>query len=239
MKKVNSIWFFLLIAFGFVLLFNNGCKKENDNNNNPPVTVTDIDGNIYHTVTIGSQVWMVENLKTTRFRNGDTISNISIDWMWPSYSESNYGIYGDYDNVPGNSTTYGKLYSFNTVNDSRNIAPTGWHVPSDAEWQTLITFLGGESIAGSKLKETGNVLWLTPNAGATNESGFAARPGGRRTSYDGTFELKGEHGYWWSSTEDISNPGNVWARKMNYDNSDVENLSMSTGWGFSVRCVKD
>jgi uncharacterized protein (TIGR02145 family) len=141
------------------------------------------------------------------------------------------GAYCDYNNTPSNSTTYGKLYNGYAVIDSRNIAPTGWHVPTDAEWTILTTYLGGESVAGGKLKETGTNHWLSPNTGATNETGFTALPGGT-CRWDGSFFVLNYTGHWWSSTAG-------WFRDISYYYSIVERYSNSMVYGFSVRCVKD
>ena len=196
-------------------------------------TVTDIDGNVYHTVTIGTQVWMVENLKVTHYRNGDPIPNVTDNTAWSNITT---GAYCNYNNDANNVTIYDRLYNWFTVNDSRNIAPTGWHVPTDAEWTTLTTFLGGASIAGGKLKETGTTHWLTPNEGATNETGFTALPGGGRF-YNGAFFNIGYNGNWWSATE--FNASYAWNRYMNYNNSNVYRYDFNKELGFSVRCVRD
>jgi len=239
MKKKNRVLACLLLAIGFALIFANSCKKddENENNNNPILpanTVTDIDGNVYHTVTIGTQMWMVENLKTTKYRNGDPIPNITNDVAWDTIT---IGVYCNYNNDTINSTTYGRLYNWYAVNDSRYIAPAGWHVPTDTEWSILTTYLGGESIAGGKLKEAGTTHWQSPNTGATNEVGFNALPGGLRNL--SMFEAIGNIGTWWSSTEGSSNY--AWSRYM-YDfyskvargtNGSYKQL------GHSVRCIKD
>jgi len=203
---------------------------------NPILTygiVTDIDGNVYKTITIGTQVWMVENLRTTKYRNGDPIPNVTDSTAWSSLTT---GAYCNYNNDANFSTIYGSLYNWNAVNDSRNIAPTGWHVPSDTEWTILTTFLGGESVAGGKLKETVTTHWLSPNTGATNETGFAALPCGDR-SFVGKFEVVGFDGIWWSSTAgDISS---AWYRFVYFSGSSVTRGSSSQTSGFSVRCVKD
>ena len=198
-------------------------------------TVTDIDGNIYHTVTIGTQVWMVENLKTTKYRDGTAIPNVTGSTAWAALTT---GAQCDYNNTASNSTTYGKLYNWYTVGDSRNIAPTGWHVPTDAEWTTLTDYLGGESVAGGKLKEAGTAHWLSPNTGATNETGFSALPGGYRGNYGGTFDNLGSDGSWWSATE--YNTSFAWYRRMYSADSGVyrDNFYYKTN-GFSVRCVRD
>lgn len=197
-------------------------------------TVTDIEGNIYKTIQIGTQVWMAENLKTTRYSNGDPIPNINSDGEW---WRLNTGAYC-YENF-----IYGYFYNWYAVNDSRSIAPAGWHVPTDAEWTTLTTFLGGEIIAGSKLKETGIIHWMERNDDATNESGFTALPCGYRRStyskYEGSFEPYGRIGIWWSSTESDKLSG--WTRSAhNYNITVVERSSYySKTDGCSVRCLKD
>lgn len=196
-------------------------------------TVTDIDGNVYKTITIGTQVWMVENLRTTKYRNGDPIPNVTDSSAWSKLTTGAYCIYNNNTNY---STIYGSLYNWNVVKDSRNIAPTGWHVPSDTEWTTLTTFLGGESVAGGKLKETLTTHWLSPNTGATNETGFAALPCGDRT-FAGKFDAAGYDGIWWSSTAgDISG---AWYRFVYYNGGTVTRGSSSANSGFSVRCVHD
>ena len=194
-------------------------------------TVTDIDGNVYHTVTIGTQVWMVENLKTTKYRNGDAISYVTGSWV-----SLVTGAYCWYNNDAANKTTYGGLYNWYAVADSRNIAPTGWHVATDAEWTKLTTYLGGESVAGGKLKETGTTHWSSPNAGATS-SGFAALPGGYRDAYDDSFDYVGYAGYWWSST--ARDAALAWPRGLDYDGADVTRNGSDKRDGFSVRCVRD
>jgi uncharacterized protein (TIGR02145 family) len=197
-------------------------------------TVTDIDGNVYHTVAIGTQVWMVENLKTTKYRNGDLIHNIS---MTPEWDNLTSGACCDYENTLNNSKIFGKLYNWFAVNDSRNIAPAGWHVPSAAEWDILITWLGGENVAGGKLKETGTKHWNNPNTGATNESGFTALPGGSRY-FSGQFLQSGTIGFWWSSTK--SSKRYAYSMNLSYDSKGVGYYKfLRLNGGLSVRCVKD
>ena len=197
-------------------------------------TITDIDGNVYNTVTIGTQTWMVENLKTTKYRNGDAIPNVTVDASWAALTT---GAYCWYNNDAATfKATYGALYNWYAVADSRKIAPTGWHVPTDAEWTTLTTYLGGVSVAGGKLKETGTSHWISPNTGATNSSGFTAFPGGSRYA-DGTSSFIGASGYWWSSSEGSST--NAWYRYMNPINSSVYRSNYNKYYGFSVRCLRD
>lgn len=194
-------------------------------------TVTDIDGNVYNTVAIGTQVWMKENLKVTKYRNGDAIPNVIDDSQWDDLTT---GAYCYYDNSSSNGTTYGGLYNWYAVNDSRKIAPTGWHVSTLTEWMTLITYLGGESVAGGKIKETGTIHWQSPNIGATNESGFTALPGGFR--WDEFYSI-GSTGYWWSSTE--STLSNAWGLVVYNDYSEINHWENGYWCGYSVRCLRD
>ncbi|MCK4640962.1 MAG: fibronectin type III domain-containing protein [Candidatus Marinimicrobia bacterium] len=206
--------------------------------------VMDIDGNIYQTVKIGDQWWTAENLKVTHYRNGDAIPNITGDTEWNNLTS---GAYCNYDNNDNNAGTYGSLYNWFAVDDSRHIAPEGWHVPTDEEWKELEIYLGmsqsdADSIGcrgtneGGKLKETGTTHWNSPNTGATNESGFSALPSGYRY-YKGTYYHMGQYDIFWSSTEDSSN--NAWVRELRYDNSGVDRGNCDKCCGFSVRCVKD
>lgn len=233
MKTKTKIWIYPLALIGVLLIFTSSCKKK-DNNNNPtqtPSTIADIDGNIYHTVSIGTQVWMVENLKTTKYRNGDPIPIFTDNNTWASLKS---GAYCNYNNDANNSIIYGRLYNWYSVSDSRNIAPIGWHVATDTEWTTLISFLGGNG-AGGKLKESGTSHWQSPNTGATNETGFSALPGCYR--YDnGTF-LGFGCGSWWTSTES-QNWGAV-GYTMFYLDSGVDRGDWNKCDGLSVRCVKD
>lgn len=197
-------------------------------------TVTDIDGNSYNTVKIGTQIWMAENLKTTKYRNGDPIPNVTDGTQWNNLTT---GAYCDYNNTVINSITYGRLYNWYTVSDIRNIAPTGWHVPTDDEWTTLTTYLGGIDVAGGKLKESGTTHWPSPNT-STNESGFSALPGGYRYN-SGEFNLLGGYCLLWSSTQNSTSGG--WTRSLNTSNS-LEGRyepDSAKSYGFSVRCLRD
>ena len=198
-------------------------------------TVTDIDGNVYHTIKIGSQVWMVENLKTTRFQNGESIPNITDDNSWATLTK---GAYCDYNNLQENSAKYGHLYNWFAVNDSRKIAPAGWHIPTDAEWTTLTDYLGGESVAGGKLKEAGILNWISPNSSATNESGFTGLPGGLRSYSNGTFRNMGTNCYFWSST--ASDDLRAWDRELFNNQTNLFRYYYDSKlYGFSIRCLKD
>ncbi len=195
------------------------------------IPCADADSNHYAVVQIGTQIWMAENLKTTKYNNGNPISNITDPLAWGSLIS---GAYCDYDNTPGNSLTYGRLYNWYAVNTAI-LAPIGWHVPTDAEWTTLTSSLLGDAIAGGKLKMNCTTLWQSPNSGATNESGFTALPSGYRYS-DGSFNNVGLYGYWWSSTEFSTN--NAWSRIMYYQTIYVNPGNYSKSQGFSVRCVR-
>jgi len=191
-------------------------------------TVTDIDGNSYKTVIIGTQEWMAENLKVTHYRNGDPITNITDNTQW--INNRTQGAWCSYNNDAANKNTYGLLYNFYAIADSRGICPTGWHVPSDAEWDILINYLGGVDIAGYKLKKIGD------NIDADNSSGFSGLLGGERYDYDGRFlDIKGE-GIWWSSTGDESN---AWSRYVYNTGKNIHRIGNFNYSGQYIRCVKD
>lgn len=194
----------------------------------------DIDGNVYHPVTIGTQIWMVENLKVTHYRDGSVIPIITDPTSWGSLTS---GAWCDYLNVSSNGTTYGHLYNWYSAADSRNIAPIGWHVATDAEWTTLTNFLGGANIAGGELKEAGTSHWNNPNVGATNSSGFTALPAGHRYG-DGSFLYLGGSALWWTSTEFSASIG--WLRYLNVFDSVIYRGNITNKVdGLSIRCIKD
>ncbi len=201
-------------------------------------TVPDIDGNIYNTITIGAREWMAENLKTTRFNDNTSIPNVTEFNDWAGLYSSGYCWYNNDTDV--RKTDNGALYNWYAVdaasNGGKNICPVGWHVPSDAEWTELTSYLGGDSIAGGKMKETGTAHWQSPNTKATNESGFKALPGGGRY-YDGSFNSLGKIGGWWSSTELLAETAR--GRFLYFDLSLVYRGSGSKNDGFSIRCIKN
>lgn len=194
--------------------------------------VNDIDGNVYHSVTIGTQVWMVENLKTTKYNDGTDIPNLVSNAQWKNGNNTGYCWYNN-DNA--NKNLYGALYNWHTVNTGK-LAPKGWHVATDAEWTTLTTFLGGTKISGSKMKEAGATHWSSPNLGATNSSGFSALPGGVRGS-DGTFDDIGASGFWWSASESSATAAYDLMVYLSWN--EAIKGSADKLWGLSVRCVKD
>ena len=190
-------------------------------------------GNI-ETVVIGTQEWTVKNLDVSRYRNGDIIPEVKDPKEWTNLKT---GAWCYYDNDPKNGKIYGKLYNWYAVNDPRGLAPEGFHIPSHNEWSTLIRFLGGEDVAGGKMKSTGTSLWHRPNTAATNKSGFTGLPGGCSFN-DGSFGSIGLHGSWWSSSE--YNSADAWGRYLGYDDGVASrNLLGYKNYGFSVRCLRD
>ncbi|MCX6326960.1 MAG: fibrobacter succinogenes major paralogous domain-containing protein [Bacteroidia bacterium] len=202
--------------------------------------VQDIDGNIYNTITIGTQVWMKENLKTTRYSNGTAIPNVTDPTAWENLGTT--GAYCDYDNDPANSSIFGRLYNYYVCERvSDNVCPTGWHVPSDNAWGTLAIYLGGTTIAGGKLKETGTDHWSGPNTGATNETGFTAIPGGARRKSSGLFSDKGGVLYLWEiqfSQSVYFNQSLSFNSSGLYRNAVATNVTV-LGNGYSIRCMKN
>ncbi|GEM_PF-270479 len=198
-------------------------------------TVTDIDGNVYNTVTIGSQVWMVENLKTTRLNDGTPIPLITDSLVWSNLTTPGYTFYYNNASFKG---LYGALYNWFAVNTGK-LAPAGWHVPTKTDWETLIAYLGGENVAGGKMKEAGTTHWMSPNTGADNSSGFTGIPGGHRSQGIGPGQClyMDESGWWWASTEYSGE--RAWDIALFYDHGKGEVGKSRKELGFSVRCVKD
>jgi uncharacterized protein (TIGR02145 family) len=256
MKKRKQFFNYPLILLGGLLMLSISCNKENNNQSEPtygkniPIlfnpnktygTIADIDGNVYKTIIIGTQTWMAENLKTTRYNNGTTIPYVTDDKAWLDLTTSATPAYCWYKNDTSYKTIYGALYNWYTVNTGI-LSPAGWHVPTDDEWDTLVNYLGGTPIAGYKLKETGTNHWSTSGSFEDNGSGFTAVPGGFR-NYNASFNNIGDDGYWWSSSESIYKsitPKNAW-----YWNLDSHlGLANRSGdyyksSGFSVRCIKN
>jgi len=197
-------------------------------------TVVDLDGNVYHTVKIGSQIWMVENLKTTKYRNGDPIPFVQDGTQWSNLTSGAYCNIGGDNNI---SYTYGHMYNGYTINDSRNIAPNGWHVPTNVEWDTLINFLGGSTIAGGKLKDSTFIYWKSPNTGATNETQFFALPaGGRNAGSNGRFDELLSVGHYWSSSCTLTS---YLVYEMHFGSKGTGKQYLGFRNGFSVKCIKN
>jgi uncharacterized protein (TIGR02145 family) len=186
-----------------------------------------------NSVKIGNQVWMNENLNVDRFQNGDIIKEAKTAEEWINAGKNKQAAWCHYDNDPANDQKYAKLYNWYAVNDPRGLAPAGWHVPSDSEWTALSTFLGGEEVAGKKMKSTSG--W-DDNGNGTNSSGFSGLPGGYR-SYYGDFANVGGSGHWWSASESYETA--AWSRRLSYYYSDLNRSDYSKDNGFSVRCVRD
>ncbi|MFN5325355.1 MAG: fibrobacter succinogenes major paralogous domain-containing protein, partial [Bacteroidota bacterium] len=212
-------------------------------------TVTDIDGNTYNTVQIGTQEWMQENLKTTKYKNGDVIPTNLNNTQWQSTTQGAWAYYNDssqYNNI------YGKLYNWYAVADARGVCPTGWHVPTDSEWNVLVKQLDPQAdttdssysqslIAGGFMKAVGDLqsgtgLWQSPNYGATNSSGFTGLPGGDRNLY-GSYLYIGYYGYWWSASEILTDY--AWYRSLDYSDAFVYRNAYFKRLGFSIRCLRD
>jgi uncharacterized protein (TIGR02145 family) len=215
----------------------------------PPVygTVTDIDGNVYQTITLGTQTWMLENLRVTRYRNGDSIVHAADPAVWRTLrSASDKGGWCHYNNDPGNEATYGKLYNWYAATDARNIAPVGWRVPTKADWEVLQYYLGANSngstiqIIGRKMKEAGLDHWDSPNP-ADNLSGFTALPGGQRTEA-GSFMYINERARFLSTS---TSGGHAFYRDLSYDSESITffiatpNSDKYRSLGLSVRCVME
>lgn len=221
MKRKNVFWINKSLVLGLLILQIIGCEKDDEeriqfNQNLDYGTLTDIEGNIYKTIEIGTQTWMAENLRVTKLNDGS--SSVSYEW-----------ILGDPLIF---KITYGARYNWNTVNTGK-LCPSGWHVPNDDEWTILTNYLGGDSIAGGKLKEAGTKHWFSPNFGASNESGFTALPIPECYGCD-----LGDMGFMWSSSE--FNADFSWYRAFDKNSAAVyRNLDIKNNRYYSVRCVKD
>jgi|WetSurMetagenome_2_1015567.scaffolds.fasta_scaffold43251_2 uncharacterized protein (TIGR02145 family) len=203
---------------------------------NPALTyssLTDIDGNTYKTIQIGTQLWMAENLRVTKYRDGSSIPLVENEKTW---FNSTLGAYCLYRNGIDYGTTFGALYNFYSVADERKLCPSGWHIPTNSEWGVLATYLGGESVAGIKLREAGILHWDYSDTGITNETGFSALPGGCRVE---GFHNIGFSGIWWSST--IQYNTTVLITGISYSSTylSVGKEAVDLNAGMSVRCLKD
>jgi uncharacterized protein (TIGR02145 family) len=208
--------------------------------------VTDIEGNVYRTVRIGNQWWMAENLKTIFYQNGDTITDGSTVGDYSLELEPKYWF--SYDDDLAEVDTFGRLYTWYVATDSRNVCPQGWHVPSDSAWNVMQISLGMSvedanlicddyNTIGGILKDTGTLVWQTPNTGATDEYGFTALPAGYRRRYYKDFEYKGEYACFWSTS--AMDAENAWYRHLFHDKASICRTANLKNYGFSIRCVKD
>jgi uncharacterized protein (TIGR02145 family) len=219
MKKTTL----LLLVLTFMLL------------NTQAQTTTDIDGNIYNTITLGTQIWTKENLKTTRFSNGDSIATTSLPINNDSTSIFQWSYNQDSLNIP----VYGRLYTWYAVTDNRDVCPIGWHVPSETEWLSLANFLGGDSIAGDKMKETGTTHWLNTSSTVTNSSGFTALPGGQRGNPNGFSNLYTLGSFWSTTAWGSSTFPRAYKFSLQATSSALSQSVSVANCGFAVRCVKD
>jgi uncharacterized protein (TIGR02145 family) len=212
-----------------------------------PGTVTDASGNTYPTITIGTQVWMAENLRTTKYRDGSNIPVVTDSTQWVNNYNNNTSYpmmcWFNNDQATYTANKFGALYNWYTIsptsNGNKNICPTGWHVPTDTEWTTLITFLGGETVAGGKMKSTGTQYWTSPNQDATNSSGFSGLATGYRRSDIAKFINSGISTNWWSYTEENGYFFSALTRVLRNTTGNVDRLGYYKSAGNSVRCVKD
>ncbi len=258
--KNKSIIYLLII--GILLILTNSCQKDRNVLQDPPTyvdkrfnpiifnskltygTMKDIDSNVYKTINIGTQTWMAENLKVTHYRNNDSIPNVTNNSGWFYLST---GVYCNFENNLNYVPIYGRLYNYYSVVDARKLCPTGWHIPTDTEWTKLISYLGGESVAGGKLKEIGSIHWDYSDTTATNETGFTALTGHFRM-YNGGFELYqnilggwtfGEWGAWWSSSVNVLYNWNVIYLQIDSSSPGAYITDDDKRFGCSVRCVMD
>ncbi|MFM6975893.1 MAG: fibrobacter succinogenes major paralogous domain-containing protein [Sphingobacteriaceae bacterium] len=224
MKRVS------FIALALLLLAALSCKKDIK-----PLTVTDFDGNVYKTVKIGNQIWMAENLKTTHYRKGEAIENVTDNQQWASKVT---GAYCDNLNIVDFGKTYGHLYNWYAVNDQRNLAPVGWHVATDEEWLLLANSVGGVDVAGAKLREAGTAHWVTTSEDIKNEFEFTALPAGLNTGISPAF-FGGLHqlALFWTSNMFDADKAKI--AGINYTEKTLFFENQSKKLGLSVRCVKD
>lgn len=219
--KTTIFLFMSLLLIGMA-----ACKKTDTTSDKfPPI---DIDGNVYDTVRIGTQVWMKQNLKTTRYNDGTPIPTSLLNTAWET---TTLGAYAVYDNIENNDVVYGKLYNWYAVNTGK-LAPKGWHVPTKAEFDVLINYFGSSSNVGCSLKST--TLWSSPNFCASNLSGFTALPGGSRGGIGATYSEKGKQASFWAAKGTFST-----IYRLTYDDSNFLSFSAFETSGASVRCIKD
>jgi uncharacterized protein (TIGR02145 family) len=245
MKNHQNSRLIILFALFILTVILSTCKKEK-----PPVeppsppkegilfnpdltydSISDIDGNTYKTIQIGTQTWMAENLRTTKYNNSTKIPLFNGLSRW----FTGYPGFAWYDNDSVTYQYYGAIYNYYTVMTGK-LCPTGWHVSTDADWTTLTNFLGGENIAGNKLKEIDTLHWKNPNAGVTNESGFTALPSGFINDSGESYGI-GNHCDYWCSNENLK--VSAYARMLEHDKSTINRSTTYLMMGLSVRCVKD
>jgi uncharacterized protein (TIGR02145 family) len=237
MKKQTKTMLYAFTMTGLCVLLSSGCKKNDTDDTTTPVAqvetgyVSDFDGNSYKTVKAGTQWWMAQDLKTTKLNDGTPIpvKPNNADWINTTEPAMCY-----YNNDSTNASTYGALYNYYTVTNTK-ICPIGWHIPTHQEWTTLATTLGGDEVAGGKMKETGTSHWNTPNTGATNDSKFTALPSGNRSD-QGNYSGLHNYSLWWTCTPYSDG---AWARNTSYGDGTTSQSCKTPRNGLSVRCVRD
>lgn len=233
-KKTIIPPIFILLIFSFLLFACNKDDNEDDNTDPNTGTILDIDGNSYSIIKIGEQWWMAENLKTKKFRNDEDIPQLGGSGNWTTAASA---AFCNYDNDTEKASTFGRLYNYYAVSDGRKICPDGWHIPTNDNWETLVEYLGGNDVAGGKMKQEGTDTWNSPNNEATNESGFSALPGGVRNATTGNFAGLGSTGSWWTATQ--SGGENAWVWGLSTMNGSIPNYDLDKNTGLSVRCIKN
>ena len=242
----QSISIIPLLILSVFLILASSCEKDDNESPsssstavfNPNITygsMTDQDRNVYKTVTIGAQTWMAENLRTTKYKDGTAIPNITLRTDWGALTT---GAYCNYNNTTSEDTiaTYGRMYNWYAINTGK-LAPDGWHVATDAEWTTLVDYVGGDDVAGEKLRESGKLHWDdSPYVGGINEFGFTSLPGGSR-DWNGTYSYVGSQGFWWTATEYDTEKAYLLIDYFN--DSDIYREKYYKLMGYSIRCVKD
>ncbi|HCS20487.1 MAG TPA: hypothetical protein DIW47_07990 [Bacteroidetes bacterium] len=219
------------------------CKKELTTDSTSPLnknleygTLVDIDNNRYATIQIGTQNWMAENLKTSRYSNGDSLPYILENWKWYLLDS---GAWCYYSHDSSKNALFGKMYNWYAATDPRNICPKGWHVPTGHDWLILATNLGGRDIAGSKMKSTLKGHWYGGNAGATNESGFSALPGGKR-GIDASFSLLTYRSIFWATDENSDHMDRASSMELAWNGyGSYEDNGEYKYYGLCIRCVED
>lgn len=224
------------MKFKFVLFFllnSMFCFTQSVQSKHVSGILKDVEGNTYKTIKIGHQVWMAENLRVKKFRNGDPI--LSTEATKDVSKEINPILQWSYNGDDSKVAMFGRLYTWNVVSDHRGVCPRGWHVPSDAQWSILINFLGGNEVAGGRLKNDTEDVWFSPNIDATNDVNFNALPAGCR-EYNGAFSYMNAMAGWWTATEDISK--HAWSKVIRSDRSTIETVGNMKNYGRSIRCIQ-
>jgi len=238
MKSILSLAALKYLLLGFLILAVYSCQDTEPilytDYTGQKGQVTDIEGNVYKTVGIGSQIWMSENLKTATFNDNSSIPIILNDSIWGHLKSPGYCWYNNDSSI--NKRIYGALYNFFVI-ETGLLCPTGWHVPDESEWNTLESFLGGNKVAAGKLKDYYTSFWIEPNPCLTNNYDFKSLPGGERLNISGRFSGIGENGNWWTNTSESDY--HAYSRSMTHESTVLYRYLTNKKRGNNVRCVKD